>query len=104
MIMELKPCPFCGSEPKYFDHSEHNDDEWHEVACTNHECTYLIAQKSTKESAFTAWNTRCIPKGFTIVPVEPTDEMIQAGLRADNDSFPLQYIYKAMIDSAKELD
>jgi hypothetical protein len=97
MIKELKPCPFCGGKARML--GGPMAQESYSVWCENrhHITGGMDADKLAME-----WNTRYTPKGFTIVPVEPTDEMIQAGLRADNDSFPLQYIYKAMIDSVKE--
>ena len=43
-----------------------------------------------------------VPKGYAIVPIEPTKSMIDAGLGADSDAFPLKYIYQAMIEAAQE--
>ena len=43
-----------------------------------------------------------VPEGWKLVPIEPSDGMIQAGIRADNESFPLHHIYKAMLASAPQ--
>jgi hypothetical protein len=43
-----------------------------------------------------------VPEGYAIVPIEPTKSMIDAGLGADSDAFPLKYIYQAMIEAAQE--
>jgi hypothetical protein len=43
-----------------------------------------------------------LPKGYAIVPIEPTDSMIEAGLGADSNAFPLKYMYQAMIEAAQE--
>ena len=48
------------------------------------------------------WGVRHVPKGYAIVPIEPTKSMLDAGLGADSDAFPLKYIYQAMIEAAQE--
>lgn len=97
MIMELKPCPFCGGNAYIsLDEDAGGNMIFEAVICR--ECGV------EHYNGIDSWNTRHTPEGYALVPIEPTEKMIQAGLRADNDSFPLQYIYKAMIDSVKELD
>jgi len=52
---ELKPCPFCGKQPKLFKVSLHG---WH-VACAKENVICVsLKYKATKELAITAWNTR----------------------------------------------
>jgi len=48
------------------------------------------------------WGVRHVPEGYALVPIEPTKSMIDAGLGADSDAFPLKYIYQAMIEAAQE--
>ncbi|EQA6601019.1 DUF550 domain-containing protein [Salmonella enterica] len=59
-----------------------------------------------------AGNSPVIPDGYTLVPVEPTDEMIEAAMNCEDvlfnsdESFCVQYreIYCAMVDTAPALN
>lgn len=64
MADELKPCPFCGHEPKLLkdDYGAHLPDEYPEggrtwIVCANRHCT-SGHKFNTEGSAITAWNTR----------------------------------------------
>jgi Lar family restriction alleviation protein len=106
MSEKLKPCPFCGSanvEVQAFRH----ESECYTVRCDG--CGALGPLKRSSagshiswDLAMESWNTRHAPEGYALVPVEPTDSMINSGFRADGDSFPLEHIYKAMIAAAQE--
>lgn len=106
MSEELKPCPFCGStnvDAQAFRHGS----ECYTVRCDG--CGALGPLKRSSagshirwDLAMEAWNTRHIHEGYALVPVEPTAEMIDAGFRADSESFPLKHIYKAMIAAAAQ--
>ena len=52
---ELKPCPFCGEEPKVI---EDISVSW--VVCDNSDCVVYARTllKKTREEAIEAWNTR----------------------------------------------
>ena len=49
------------------------------------------------------WLSMTAPKGYAIVPVEPTADMLDAG-RCESDGPPndVSYIYQAMIKAAQE--
>ena len=64
-MTELKPCPFCGGEAVYearFCNMKcvPNEDEgiYHFVACKNRCINSLWVRGTSKEEAFTKWNTR----------------------------------------------
>lgn len=83
--MELLPCPFCGGKATF----DHDDNGWYWIVCekcgtatnsrthTMEDCHPLLAEQ---------WNRRAspasAPEGFVLVPVEPTDAMIECGCRA----------------------
>ena len=53
--IELKPCPFCGSEA-FIKRSYGNDYSW--IMCSNYECHIDGPHKPTVKSAIKAWNKR----------------------------------------------
>ena len=58
MTDELKPCPFCGGEAKYYhrdDDSGWSNTDW--VSCSG-DCGASTCMHETKEQAVSAWNTR----------------------------------------------
>ena len=84
--MELRECPFCGGEASF----DHDDNGWNWVVCekcgvstdcrthTMEDCHPLLAEQ---------WNRRAspasAPAGWKLVPVEPTEEMVNAFKSAD---------------------
>jgi Lar family restriction alleviation protein len=79
MSEKLKPCPFCGGENLYFDHSlvepdNLNGGQW---ACSN--CNTVGPdtdywhgiEHEARADAAKKWNTRHVPEGCALVPVEP---------------------------------
>ena len=110
MSEELKPCPFCGGTDIRFDIETMQPDNIHGGTWSCGDCDSVgpntaywhASEEEAKLDAANAWNTRHIPEGYALVPVEPTAEMIDAGFRADSESFPLKHIYKAMIAAAQE--
>lgn len=68
MSEELKPCPFCGSE--YIELHGGMHPKCNECGC---EQSRVIGRKSVA-----VWNTRHIPEGYALVPLEPTREMVEA--------------------------
>jgi hypothetical protein len=62
----------------------------------------LLAQEGELSMTVPEGYAMTVPKGYAIVPIEPTESMIDAGFRADSDAFPLKYIYQAMIKVAQE--
>jgi len=57
----------------------------------------LLAQVGELSMVVPKGYAMTVPKGYAIVPIEPTKSMLDAGLGADSDAFPLKYIYQAMI-------
>jgi hypothetical protein len=52
---KLKPCPFCGEEPTFFDRIT-----WFKIACDNEVCpvTCWTAWFDNKKKTTAAWNRR----------------------------------------------
>ena len=53
--MKLKPCPFCGCEPHFYE-----NDGWIYIECGNVDCVTICETRGaeTKGEAIKAWNTR----------------------------------------------
>ncbi len=83
---ELKPCPFCGGEAELID----NRLGWY-VSCDGCGSTVIgerALEPETEEeseqtdwsyyeqSAVQKWNTRHIPEGYKLAPIEPTEKML----------------------------
>ena len=105
-MSELKPCPFCGGDPYIAEFST----GWH-VECPNDECTHKPAlwdMFHMEEQAIKVWNTRHIPEGYKLVPIEPTKAMLKASEKVwEIDCFGSKMawpsdIYKAMLVAADE--
>jgi len=127
---ELKPCAFCGGDAEIID----NRLEWY-VECTG--CGVVVigdrvpepeteadldaidwdmvkqsaseAWNMVKQSASEAWNTRHIPKGYQLVPIEPTNKMSEAGEDtrwrwASINPTCVREIYKRMLKAAGDQD
>lgn len=51
------------------------------------------------------WGVQHVPEGYAIVPVEPTEEMLEAGrCESDGPANDVFYIYQAMIKAAQECE
>jgi len=109
MTEQLKPCPFCGGEPFKLDCEQ----GWH-LECANDDCISQPALSGFHhryENAVKAWNTRHIPEGYQMVPIEPTSNMRRASMQV-NDFIPSydesadfnEEIYKAMLAAAGDQD
>lgn len=60
--MELKPCPFCGSEAKPMErHNPLSKWRW-SVDCTSSRCAMSGPVEATQADAVTEWNSRCAAK------------------------------------------
>ena len=73
--------------------------ELHEAIC----CGDLVA-KNYKKAMFKAWQAR-VPEGYVVVPVEPTERMLDSAYSSISDNLhyaDLENIYKAMIEAAEK--
>ena len=99
-MSELKPCPFCGVDPNVT--SKDIIGYPVRVGCKNINCRL---GQITGTFTIAAWNTRHIPEGYALVPVDPAGEMIAYGAEAlkwqdyDTDA---ESCYRAMIKAAQE--
>lgn len=78
MTEKLKPCPFCGGEAKAITPTSGSAPY---VLCVRCHAGGPVSSSSTMPEAITAWNTRpsVVFEGFKLVPVEPTEAMLDAG-------------------------
>ena len=63
---------------------------------------YVDFHNSQYKAAKAAWGAR-VPEGYVLVPKEPTERMIEAGIMLHsqfNSSVP--HVYNAMIEAAQE--
>ena len=105
--MELLPCPFCGGEALPTAHLTYN---WFAPVCRRCNVrgpSVKIERDSDPQEmrnlmnqADENWNRRAspasVPEGWKIVPVEPTGEMVDAGLR----SWGTSHKFRAMLAAA----
>lgn len=78
---ELLPCPFCGGEAERIDFGPDaaENEGGSCIACKRCQASGPV-EFGFKENLIANWNRRAAPEGFVMVPVEPTDEMIEASL------------------------
>lgn len=77
MTDELKPCPFCGGNPRVFSHNnEWIGRTWH-IECLDDNCGCGTCHHDSAEIAATVWNRR-IDEGMKRM----TDDMIEAVAQA----------------------
>lgn len=73
MSEELKPCPFCGGEAEFERKGDRRQSTI--VSCT---CCGATQECGEEWGHGKTWNTRHIPEGYALVPVEPTRAMREA--------------------------
>jgi len=98
MSEELKPCPCCGSKPII------NISNFipYQITCENPNCQLSGRISGSMDKAIKAWNARHIPEGYKVLPIEPTQAMIDAtGGLYYNSQTPPEEIYKAMLEAAE---
>ena len=112
---ELLPCPFCGNDARL----ESNRD-WHRIIVDHDEqCVFIepdvVMVPATDEQlsiAIADWNRRAalaqqpaqaVPDGWQLVPVEPTEHLLDAlfehGMQ-DEDDDVIREAYRAMLAAA----
>lgn len=95
MSEELKPCPFCGSD---------------DVVCNIFDERPGCNQCEASANTIAGWNRRHAQEGYALVPVEPTDDMMDAASKEVDESAIYNYgappapinIWYAMIAAATE--
>jgi hypothetical protein len=92
---ELKPCPFCGSNP-HSGPAKVQYDQLHGEPFQNFKiwCPHNCASKSgpNRESATENWNTRTPPPGYAIVKLEGAEERVARAIlktAIDDDAHPI---------------
>jgi len=58
---------------------------------------------TTTQLAWQAWQARC-PEGYSVVPKEPAEQMLDSWFEANRDDLPCQFVtpYKAMLAAAPQ--
>jgi Lar family restriction alleviation protein len=102
MMEELKPCPFCGGKAEYWIDNDYQDR--HVITCGY--CGCEKRYEYSMDGVIEEWNTRHVPDGYALVPVEPTQDMIDealydTGYEGVSDD-AVVYNWKAMIAAAQE--
>lgn len=97
-------CPFCGKGARTWE----DDFGFRGASCSDAECGASELIMTIEQ-----WNRRTPPAGWKLVPVEPTEKMIDAGLDYFKDYFSdgayvgnegVKYSYKTIIEAAPEND
>lgn len=94
-LIELLPCPFCGSPARYVEDGDHHG-TWFNLGCGSEapdqgepcpaHYAFYTCDMSERDAAVTAWNTRAqcpapgeaVANGWVMVPIEPKPEMLGA--------------------------
>ena len=95
----LLRCPFCGGEATIIRPSSTAP----YVLCCKCHCGGPVSSTADEQQAIEAWNTRSLisPAGEVVVPVEPTEAMIEAGDKALFDGPDAsEYVWSAMLSAA----
>lgn len=108
-MAELRPCPFCGGTDIFVEPDERGSGGQHvapyHVGCIRCKCEQCADEEA---EAIAAWNrrvspgaaqTREVPPGWKLVPVEPTEDMILEGNKR-TWPIPSKYAYHAMLAAA----
>ena len=107
--IELKPCPFCGGKA----HIDRVGTTRVSCIVSCQDCGATVESGETFNQG-TQWNTRPTDSGYVQVPVEPTEEMIEAGVSSVSTQYfaheealktakgNTRYIYKAMIAASQQ--
>lgn len=107
---ELMPCPFCGGEAELFECEETDNEGGWVVGCKSCMAStrvHFANGDDPRPIVVDLWNTRAVPDGFVLVPVEPTEEMELSGHKYSTMAglLPMakcRLIYKAMIAAAQK--
>lgn len=100
MTTELLPCPFCGTDEfLMLSNSLLGEHSFWQVECG---CHASGAPEVLRENAIKVWNSRPLPDGYAIVPVDPTEAMVEIAPHHDRDDMAsYREIYRAMINAAQ---
>lgn len=97
MDVDILPCPFCGNELKRTTQKINQTARCVTDGCIGVRMPSIILESSQDVAA---WNTRHIPEGYALVPVEPTDAMVNVNPRILHPKIAKE-IYQAMIAVAQ---
>ena len=100
MSDELKPCPFCGHHEMYFDHHVVQPDNlnggmWRCAKCDSSGPDgeyWHDREEEAKLDAAKKWNTRHIPKGYALVPIERIQISLETVQNAMQDAYSNAYL------------
>ncbi|MGB0467720.1 MAG: hypothetical protein ACPGF7_09370 [Pontibacterium sp.] len=99
---ELLPCPFCGKTPNIETFDKGGSTEWTSVSCLTENCVMSCAE----ETSVAEWSTRTTPEGYAMVPIEPTEDMVEAAKKAYPPASmhirPITRCYKAMVEASRD--
>jgi hypothetical protein len=104
MMEEIKDCPFCGAWGA--DMNEHDENCYlrmiqESIALGMHK----IDIHENINRWVKSWNTRHVPEGYALVPIDPTDVMTFIGQSMRYESLnSIGAIYKSMIAAAQVND
>ncbi|MGH1461277.1 MAG: Lar family restriction alleviation protein [Neptuniibacter sp.] len=111
-MTELKACPWCNGSNLFFELSHVQPDDIYggQIVCTDCDARgpdgthWHKTTDDAEDDAVKQWNQRHIPEGYTLVPDEPTGEMIKEAIREQpviTSRYRIAGIYKAMLAAAK---
>lgn len=96
MVNNLLPCPFCGAKVEITNRKAR--DMWAVQCC---DCGNSTTEwMHDKNAVIVSWNTRHTPKGYALIPIEPTEALLESmAVRYDHGLACPGYYDQAMFKS-----